>query len=89
MRNSGYEREYNSNNDVVTKPMNDEVFLETNNDLQNEGKPRWEQCSEPSVEPRIEIVTPTSRKNMIKNHPSEKIIKSKEKHVITRRRFNE
>ena len=27
---------YNSDDDVVTKPRNDEVFLETNNDFQNE-----------------------------------------------------
>ena len=25
---------------VVTKPRNNEVFFETNNDLQNEGEPR-------------------------------------------------
>ena len=32
--------DYNLDDDVVTKPRNDEVFLETNNDLQNEGEPR-------------------------------------------------
>ena len=32
--------DYNSEDDVVTKPRNDETFLETNNDLQNEGDPR-------------------------------------------------
>ena len=32
--------DYNSNDDVVTKPRNNEVFLETNNDLQNEGEKR-------------------------------------------------
>ena len=31
---------YNSDDDVVTKPKNDEVFLKTNNDLQNEGERR-------------------------------------------------
>ena len=62
--------DYNSDDDVVTKPRNDEVFLETNNDLQSEGETRQELSSEPSVEPRVEIETPTSGKNMIKNHPS-------------------
>ena len=52
--------DYNSYDDVITKPRNDEVFLETNNYLQNEGEPRQEQSSKPSVEPRVEITTPTS-----------------------------
>ena len=43
---------------------------------------------EPLVEPRVEIETPTSRKNMIKNHPSKQIIKSKDKGVMTRRRVD-
>ena len=81
--------DYNLDDDVVTKPRNDEVFLETNNDFQNEGEPRQEQSSEPLVEPRVEIATPTSGKNMIKNHPSEQIIKSKDKGVMTRSRVNE
>ena len=32
--------DYNSDDDVVTKLRNDEVFLEINNDLHNEGEPR-------------------------------------------------
>ena len=32
--------DYNSNDDVVTKPRNDEVFLQTKNGLQNEGELR-------------------------------------------------
>ena len=60
--------DYNSDDDVVTKPRNDEVFLETNNDLQNEGEPREEQSLETLIESRVKIETPTSRKNMIKNH---------------------
>ena len=44
---------------------------------------------EPSIEPRVEIATPTSRKNMIKNHPSEQIIGSKDKGTMTRNRVNE
>ena len=80
---------YNSDDDVVSKPRNNEVFLETRNDLQNEGEPRQEQSSEPSVEPRLEIETPTLAKNMIKKHPSKKIIGRKDKGVMTRSRVNE
>ena len=47
--------DYNSDDDFVTKPRNDEVFLKTNNDLQNEGEPRQELSSELLVEPRVEI----------------------------------
>ena len=60
--------EYNLDDDVVTKPRNDEVFLETNNDLQNEFKLR--QSLEPPIEPRVEIEAPTSGNNMINNNPS-------------------
>ena len=62
--------DYNLDDDVVTKPRNDEVFLENNNDLQNEGEPRQEQSSKPLVEPRVKKTTPTLGNNMIKNHPS-------------------
>ena len=34
--------DYNSDDDIVTKPRNDEEFIESNNDLQNEGEPRQE-----------------------------------------------
>ena len=80
---------YNSDDDVFIEPKNDEVFLETKSNLQNEGQPRQEQSLEPLVEPRLEIETPTSGKNMIKNHPSEKIIKRKYEGVMTRSRVNE
>ena len=60
----------NSYDDVVTKPRNDKTFLETNNDLQNEGEPSQRQSLKPSIGPRVEIATPTLGKNMIKNHPS-------------------
>ena len=40
---------------VVTKPRNDEVFFETNNDLQNKVDPRQEKSLEPSTELRFEI----------------------------------
>ena len=82
--------DYNSNDDdVVNKLRTDEVFLKTNNDLQNEGEPRQELSLEPLVEPRVEITTPTSGKNMIKNHPFEQIIESKDKGVMKRSRINE
>ena len=57
--------------------------------MQNEGEPGHEQSSKPLVEPRVEIETPTPGKNMIKNHPSEKIIRRKDKGVMTRSRVNE
>ena len=44
---------------------------------------------EASIEPRVEITTPTSRKNMVNNHPPKQIIGSKDKGVMTRRRVNE
>ena len=44
---------------------------------------------DPSAEPRVEITTPTSRKNMTKNHPLEQIIGSRDKGVITRSKVNE
>ena len=81
--------DYNSDDDVVTKPRNDEAFLETNNDLQNEGELRQEQSLEPLAELRVEITTPTSSKNMTKNHTPEQIIKSRYKVVMTRSRINE
>ena len=74
---------------VVTKPKNDEVFFETNNDLQNEGEQRQEQSSKPSTKQRVEITTPTSGKNMTKNHPPEQIIDNTDKGVMTRSRVNE
>ena len=54
--------DYNSNDDdVVTNWGNDEVFQETNNDLQNEGEWRKEQSLKPSIETRVEIETCTVR----------------------------
>ena len=81
--------DYNLDDVVVTKPKNEELLLETNNYLENEGEPSQGQSLESSVEPRVEIATPTSGKNMIKNHPSEQIIRSKDKGVMTRSRVNE
>ena len=81
--------DYNLDDDVVTKPSNDEIFLETNNNLHNEGEPRQGQSLEPSLEPRVEIETPTLGRNMITNQPSEQIIRRKDKGVMTRSRVNE
>jgi hypothetical protein len=81
--------DYNLDDDVVTKPRNDETFLETNNDLLNEGEPSQRQRLKPSVGPRVEIATPTLGKNMIKNQPSEQIIEKKDKGVMRRSRVNE
>ena len=81
--------DYNSDDDVITKPRNDETFLETNNDVKNEGEPSQGQNSKPSVETRVEIATPNLEKNMIKNHPSKQIIRSKNKDVMIRSRVNE
>ena len=36
--------------DDVTKRRNDEIFLKINNESQNEGEPRQEKISEPSIE---------------------------------------
>ena len=50
---------------------------------------RGEQSFEPRNGIRIEMVIPISNKNMIKNHPTEEIIGSKDKGVMTRSRINE
>ena len=76
-------------NVVVTKPRNDKVFFETNNDFQNEGELRHEQSSEPSTELRVEITTLTFGKNVTKNHPSDQIIDNKDKDVMKRSEINE
>ena len=80
---------YNSDDDVVTKPRNDEVFFEIKNDFQNEGEIRQEQSLKPRIELRVQITTPTSSKNVTKNHPPEQIIDSRDKGVMTRSRINE
>ena len=80
--------DYNSNGDF-TKPRNDEIFLETNNDFQNEGEPRHEQSSKPSTKLRVEIGTPTLGKNMTKNYSPKQIIRSRDKDVMKRSRINE
>ena len=37
---------------------------------------------------RVEAATPTTKRNMIKNHPVDQTIRSKEKGVMTRSRIN-
>ena len=83
--------DYNSNEEEDNYGIvrhNAKVFFETNNDLQNEGHKRQEQSSKPLDEPRI-VITPNSGKNMIKNHPYEQIIGSKDKGMMTRSKVNE
>ena len=50
---------------------------------------REEYRSKPREHIRVEMSTPTSSKNMTKNHPPKKIIGSKDKGVVTRKRVNE
>lgn len=69
-----------------------EIIVETNNNSQNGVKiveKRGEQSSEPRNELIFEIVTPTPNKNMTKNHPPEKIIRRRDKGVMTRNKVNE
>ena len=73
---------------VDPKANHENVEVIINKDLQNEGETRQEQSSKPSVEPRVEITTPILGKNMIRNHPSEQIIRRKDKGVMARRRVN-
>ena len=85
--------DYNSNEDNDYSRManrNIELFIKTYNDLQNNvqiQEIREEQSTIPKI--RIEFVTPTTNRNMIKNHPVDQIIGSKEKGVMTRSRINE
>ena len=67
-----------------------ELFLKNNNDLKNNVKTkvvREEQGTVPKI--RIEAITPHTSRKMIRNHPIDQIIGSKEKGVITRSRINE
>ena len=66
--------EYNSDEEEDNSGIanrNDEIFLETNNDLQNDVQiveQRGEQSLGPREEIRVEVETPASNKNMKKNH---------------------
>ena len=78
---NGYSRITNRNN---------ELFLKTNNNLQNNlqiEKLREDQSIVHEI--RVEVATPTKNKNMMRNHPPDQIIGSKEKGVMTRSRINE
>ena len=69
---------------------NIELFLKTNNDLQNNVQTeeiREEYSLVPEI--RIEVVTPTTNRNMIRNHPVDQIIGCKEKGIMRRSRINE
>ena len=80
--------EYNS--DEEPKITNTEIFQKTNSDLQNSAQSettREEQNIVPKI--RIEVATPTPNKNLIRNYPTEQIIGSKDKGVMTRRKINE
>ena len=46
--------DYNLDDDVVTKPKNDVVFLETNNDFQNEGENKAKASAKYKVEKKEE-----------------------------------
>ena len=84
--------DYNLDDEVVTKPRDDETFLETKNDLQNDVQTiekRGEQRYEPREEIRVEMSAPTHNRNLTRNHPPEKIIGSKDKDVMTRNKVNE
>ena len=71
--------------------QNVEVLFETNNDLQNDVsiRHREDKRSEPREEIRIEISTPTSSRNMTKNHPLEQIIGIKDKGMMKMNIVNE
>ena len=60
--------------DMKTNRENVEIFVETNNDLQNETH-TMEQRSKPKI--RVEMSTPNI--NLIRNYPPKQIIGSKEK----------
>ena len=87
--------DYNSDEEEDTTGIvrqNVEVFFETNNDLQNDVQTieqRGEQRSKPREEMRVELATPTSNRNVTKNHPPKKIIRSKDKGAMKINRVNE
>ena len=66
--------DYNLDDDI-TKTRNDGIFLEMN----SEGEPRQEKSLKPLVEPRVEIATPTSGKNMKRSTHPNKSLKAKTK----------
>ena len=87
--------DYNSDDEEDNSRIirqNAKVFFETSNDLQNDVlyvEHREEMRFSPRDEIRFEMKTPTSKKNMKKNNPPEKIIGSKDKGVMTSNRVNE
>ena len=82
--------EYNFNEEFEMTNRSNELFLKTNNDLQNNVQTevaREEQNTTHEI--RIEITTPTPNRNLIRNHPTNQIIGSQEKRVMTRSKINE
>ena len=77
--------DYNFDEDNYSRMTNrcNELFLKANNDLQNNMQTkevREEQRVLPKI--RVEAVTPTPNKNMMRNHPTNQIIGTKEKGVM-------
>ena len=87
--------DYNSDDEEDNSRIfrqNAKIFFETSNDLQNDVlyvEHREEMRFVPRDEIRFEMTTPTSNKNIKKNHPPKKIIGSKDKGVMKRNRVNE
>ena len=87
--------DYISDDSRMTKKYN-ELFLKTNNDLQNNVQTKVAR-EEQSIVPKIRVeetpnsveATPTPNRNMIRNHPTNQIIGSKEKGVMMRSIINE
>ena len=84
--------DYNSDGDDYSGMTNrwNELFLKTNNDLKNNVQTkvaREERRTLPKI--RVEATTPTPNRNLIRNHPADQIIGSREKGVKTRSIINE
>lgn len=78
--------DYNSDEEANSKTHHEvgEVFIETNDNLQNEI-----QIVERREEPRAEVEITTPKRNLTKNHPVEQIIGSKDKGVMPRNHVHE
>ena len=84
--------DYNSDGDYYSRMTNisNELFLKTNNHLQNNVQIEDVRENQNAIlEIRIEVATPTPNRNLIRNHPTDQMIGSKEKGVMTRSKINE
>ena len=82
--------ECNSNEELETTNRRNELLHKANNDLQyNVQNKIMREEQRIVLEIRIEVVAPTPNKNLIRNHPANQIIGSKEKGVMKRSRINE